>query len=95
MHFMKNIFKILFVFFALQLAQALHANQHIQIGVDHLDQNTLDIENTTDTLDKDENFINGILLGNNLFIQNQIRFVFVYQQPIINLVPDYFQSQAP
>ena len=95
MHFMKNIFKILFVFFALQLAQALHANQHIQIGVDHLDQNTLDIENTTDTLDKDENFINGILLGNNLFIQNQIRFVVVYQQPIINLVPDYFQSQAP
>jgi len=92
---MKNIFKILFVFFALQLAQALHANQHIQIGVDHLDQNTLDIENTTDTLDKDENFINGILLGNNLFIQNQIRFVVVYQQPIINLVPDYFQSQAP
>jgi hypothetical protein len=92
---MKNIFKILFVFFALQLAQALHANQHIQIGVDHLDQNTLDIENTTDTLDKDENFINGILLGNNLFIQNQISFVVVYQQPIINLVPDYFQSQAP
>ena len=92
---MKNIFKILFVFFALQLAQALHANQHIQIGVDHLDQNTLDIENTTDTLDKDENFINGILLGNNLLIQNQIRFVVVYQQPIINLVPDYFQSQAP
>ena len=92
---MKNIFKILFVFFALQLAQALHANQHIQIGVDHLDQNTLDIENTTDTLDKDENFINGILLGNNLLIQNQIRFVVVYQQPIINIVPDYFQSQAP
>ena len=92
---MKNIFKILFVFFALQLAQALHANQHLQIGVDHLDQNTLDIENTTDTLDKDENFINGILLGNNLLIQNQIRFVVVYQQPIINLVPDYFQSQAP
>ena len=92
---MKNIFKILFVFFALQLAQALHANQHVQIGLDHLDQNTLDIENTTDTLDKDENFINGILLGNNLLIQNQIRFVVVYQQPIINLVPDYFQSQAP
>jgi len=92
---MKNIFKILFVFFALQLAQTLHANQHVQIGLDHLDQNTLDIENTTDTLDKDGNFINVIPLANNLFKQNQIRFVVVYQQPNNNLVPDYFQSQAP
>ena len=92
---MKNIFKILFVFFALQLAQALHANQHIQIGVDHLDPNMLDIENTTDTLDEDINFINVIPLSNNLFKQNQIRLVEAYQQPNNNLVPDYFQSQAP
>jgi hypothetical protein len=92
---MKNIFKILFVFFALQLAQALHANQHIQIGVDHLDPNMLDIENTTDTLDEDINFINVIPLANNLFKQNQIRLVEAYQQPNNNLVPDYFQSQAP
>ncbi len=92
---MKNIFKILFVFLALQLAQALHANQHIQIGVDHLDPNMLDIENTTDTLDEDVNFINVIPLANDLFKQNQIRFVVAYQQPNNNLVPDYFQSQAP
>ena len=64
-------------------------------SLDHLDQNTLDIENTTDTLDTDGNFINVIPLANNLFKQNQISFVVVYQQPNNNLVPDYFQSQAP